>query len=119
MNFKFCIDSVAQFNVKHLLIPNTGNHLRELIKIYNDVKDSTWPSVTSCSDFVSLPLHVVNELKVVFNVYDRMLELNEVIKILDYYKSVHNLLEVELLDYARDYHHFDLVTAKWLVEQIC
>ena len=121
LNFKLCIDSVAQFNIKHMLIPNalSGDDLNELIKIYNDVKDVTWPAVVTIDDFDNLPLYITTELINDFKIYDRLLELSKILRIIDYCKSVHNLLEVEQLDYARDYHHFDLVTAKWLVEQIC
>jgi len=117
LNFKSCISAVIGPEIRHMLIPRAhhGDDIQLLIKIYNDVKDASWPSITSLKDFVKLPPSIVNELDIVYNVYDRLLELSEV----DYCKSVHNLLEVEQLDYARDYHHFDLVTAKWLVEQIC
>tara|TARA_R110000822_G_C15309055_1_gene492666 strand:+ start:336 stop:1181 length:846 start_codon:yes stop_codon:yes gene_type:complete len=121
VNFKSCIDSVAQFNVKHTAIPHfsADNDLNELVEKYNDVKDVTWPSVVTNDDFSNLPLDIVTELINDFKVYDRMLELSEMVSIIDYCKSVHDLLEVEQSDYARDYYHFDLVTAKWLVEQIC
>ena len=123
MNFKLCMDSVAQFNIKHTVITTTVPGLQELVKIYNDVKDVTWDSVVTIDDFSNLPLNIVTELINDFKVYDRMLELSEIIRIIDYCRSVHNLLEVEQLDYARDYHHFDLITARHivdkLVKQIC
>ena len=127
MNFKLCMDSVAQFNINHTVIPNFGIdtvlRLQELVKTYNDVKDVTWDSVVTINDFSNLPLNIVTELINDFKVYDRMLELSEIIRIIDYCRSVHNLLEVEQLDYARDYHHFDLITAQHivdkLVKQIC
>lgn len=121
INFKSCLDSVAHFNIKHTVIPkfSAGNDLNELIKIYNDVKDASWDSVVTVDDFANLPLNIVTELIDDFKVYDRMVELSEIVEIIDYCKSVHNLLEVKQLDYARDYHHFDKLTSQWLINQIC
>ena len=121
VNFKSCLDSVAHFNIKHTVIPkfSAGNDLNELIKIYNDVKDASWDSVVTVDDFTNLSLNIVTELIDDFKVYNRMLELSEMARIIDYCKSVHDLLEVKQLDYARDYHHFDKLTSQWLIEQIC
>jgi hypothetical protein len=123
VNFKSCIESVNnQYNnIKHTAIPVAfeGSDLNELIKLYNDVKNVTWEFVVTNDDFDNLPSNIVTELINDFKVYDRMLELSEMARIIDYCKSVHDLLEVERLDYARDYHHFDKLTSQWLIEQIC
>ena len=76
-------------------------------------------SVVTVDDFTNLSLNIVTELIDDFKVYNRMLELSEMARIIDYCKSVHDLLEVKQLDYARDYHHFDKLTSQWLIEQIC
>ena len=123
INFKSCVESVNnQYNnIKHTTIPFafTGSDINELIRIFNIVKDVSWPGVTSCADFFNLPTHIINELDDVFNEYDNMLELTEVSKITDYCKSMYNIVEVTQIDYARDFHHFDKLTSQWLIEQIC
>lgn len=123
INFKSCVESVNnQYNnIKHTTIPFafTGSDINELIRIFNVVKDVSWPAVTNCADFFNLPTHIINELDVVLNEYDNMLELTEAIKITDYCKSVYKIIEVTQIDYARDFHHFDKLTSQWLINQIC
>ncbi len=80
----------------------------------------SWPKeITNRTKFESIPLYILNELKFKFKIYNEISECIDVIEELDYCDRVYKTKQVPQLDYARDYHHFDLVTAKWLVEQIC
>lgn len=118
INFKTCIELIEKFDndIKHFQIPGAlkGSDIRELIKIYADVSDASWANINNTTDFFKLPLHIKNEL-INFKVYDRMLELIKQIEIIDYCKFNYNLIEVPQLDYARDYHHFDILTSQWIV----
>jgi len=56
-----------------------------------------------------LPKFVQTELKEYFKLWDKLqqsLELDS------------GIIEVKQLDRARDGHHFDIVTAQWVVDQI-
>ncbi len=124
INFKSCIDSVSHSDITHSAIPNAYNSRNFLINyintLYNNVADMSWPKeITNRTKFESIPLYILNELKFKFKIYNEISECIDVIEELDYCDRVYKTKQVPQLDYARDYHHFDLVTAKWLVEQIC
>jgi hypothetical protein len=124
INFKSCIDSVSHSNITHSVIPNAYNSQTFLINyintLYNNVADISWPKeITNRTKFESIPLYILNELKFKFKIYNEISECIDVIEELDYCDRVYKTKQVPQLDYARDYCHFDLVTAKWLVEQIC
>jgi len=124
INFKSCIDSVSHSNIIHTAIPNAYDSQNLLINcintIYNDVADISWPQeIANRTKLESLPLHILNELKFKFKVYNEISERIDIIEILDYCDRVYKIKQVTQLDRARDYLHFDKLTSQWLVEQIC
>jgi len=124
INFKSCIDSVSHSNIIHTAIPNAYDSQNLLINcintIYNDVADISWPQeIANRTKLESLPLHILNELKFKFKVYNEISERIDIIEILDYCDRVYKIKQVTQLDRARDYFHFDKLTSQWLVEQIC
>ncbi len=124
INFKSCIDSVSHSNIIHTAIPNAYDSQNLFINcintIYNDVADISWPQeIANRTKLESLPLHILNELKFKFKVYNEISERIDIIEILDYCDRVYKIKQVTQLDRARDYFHFDKLTSQWLVEQIC
>ena len=124
INFKSCIDSVSHSNIIHTAIPNAYDSQNLLINcintIYNNVADISWPQeIANRTKLESLPLHILNELKFKFKVYNEISERIDTIEILDHCDRVYKIKQVTQLDRARDYFHFDKLTSQWLVEQIC
>jgi hypothetical protein len=84
---------------------------------WSAIKDPSWPSCPRTLDELEgLPNYIKEELKFVFNCYKKF----------EYSLSYANKLVFpdnviyirDQLDWARDHHHFDLLTAQWLVDQI-
>jgi hypothetical protein len=86
---------------------------------WNSIKDPSWPSCpTTVQELENLPDYIKHELVSLHGCYHRF----------EFWLANHidpcifpnNVIYLwEQLDWARDYHHFDLLTAQWLVDQIC
>ena len=98
-------------------IPNfQSTDFRELSHHWSKIKDPAWPDCPrSLAEFENLPEYIKQELKSVFKCYNKFeysfLNADVFPGDIIYIKKQ--------LDWARDYHHFDLLTAQWLVDQIC
>jgi hypothetical protein len=82
------------------------------------IKDMSWPDCpTTLSELERLPNYIKEELKFVFKCYnDFEYALSDANKLV----FPDNVIYIKhQLDWARDHHHFDLLTAQWLVDQIC
>lgn len=99
----------ANTKIVHATIPEF-HPIVSITDVWNDIKDVSWPVCPSTmTELECLPKHVLDEIKHVHNCYDEFksqLELGIV-----YVR--------QRLDWARDHHHFDILTAQWLVHQIC
>jgi hypothetical protein len=63
-----------------------------------------------------LPKFIQTELKEYFKIWtdlQTMIELQQTLSPID-----KNIIKVDRLDLARDGHHFDIITAQWIVDQI-
>jgi hypothetical protein len=133
LNFVECASSVMSHanstNVIHGIIPHavrwTGVGKRyggetHLKTTWNNIKGANWPR--DCPDTIeqllSLDSAIIDELKTFFKIYDDI-EFN--IFYLEQIKKIsikNNLGVINQLDYARDAHHFGLITSQSFVEQI-
>ncbi len=110
-------------------IPNFGIIQQHDVKfklnnLWDRVKDSSWPSVpTNLYELEKLPHFIKHELKNQHRVYDRILsyldDLEFYINNKKLLKNIPAYIYVQQIDYARDYHHYDIKTAQWLVSNIC
>jgi hypothetical protein len=86
-------------------------------KIWSNLRDPSWP--VPCpqrrSEFLDLPEYVQQELFA----QDKNKQRFELMFAHTEFLDHHALCRLANLDYARDYHHFDVVTSKFFVEEIC
>jgi hypothetical protein len=76
---------------------------------WNNIKDQSWPECPcTIADFENLPKYILDEMKNVHGCYDEIRTQLE--------SSIIHIRQ--RLDCARDHHHFDILTAQWLVSQI-
>jgi hypothetical protein len=125
VNFKSCLGSLSHSNITHTAIPNAYNSQNFIINylntLYNNVADTSWPQevIADRTTLENLPLHILNELKFKFKIYNEISECIDEIEVLDYCDRVYKIKQVTQLDRARDYFHFDKLTSQWFIEQIC
>lgn len=81
----------------------------------NELRGSDWPDLTtmSLSEFNAIDKKILNEIKS-FKIYD---ELVEYITCNSLFSDLENL-EIKQLDFARDHHHYDYLTAGKFVDSI-
>jgi hypothetical protein len=97
---------------------------RELNQLWVDIKDTSWPRCPKTQDELdALPENIKNELRNVFRCYKDIESYLLSIAGTSVTGYISEVLEpiimiTQHLDWARDYHHFDILTAQWLVDQI-
>lgn len=81
--------------------------------IWNKVKDTSWPSCPQTpQELEDLPINIKTELQKIHLCFDDMM-------ILLRKKLQTDIIYInERLDWARDHHHFDILTSQWVVDQI-
>lgn len=89
------------------------SHVYNIEHAWQDVQGKDWPACPRTLDELeNLPDWIIQELKSVHFCYDAM----------EYYQlHMHssNVIHVAgRLDWARDHHHFDILTSQWVVDQI-
>ena len=133
LNFLECATSVMTqanaTNVIHGIIPNAtkwtieGKHYgskTHLKTTWNNIKGANWPSnyPNTIDQLLSLDSAIIDELKNFFKIYNdiefNIFYLEQMHKL----SSKNNLGVIKQLDYARDAHHFDLLTSQSFVDQI-
>jgi len=131
-NFLNCVDKVndeIRTNCIHVCIPNSGKpvyyveNLHQQIKNqWDNVKETNWPGAppVTFDEYINLPKTVLGKLESDYTkLNDRLKLLGELV---DYRlsKIVKNSLGiVPQLDWARDRHHFDVLTSQWVVDKVC
>jgi hypothetical protein len=116
-NLKSCIDLIKSNNTIQLSIPNYLSILNPQ-EIWDTVRGTDWPLIApnSVTEMLLLPKFVQTELKEYFKLWDK---LRQSLEFLDKFRdSDSGIIKVKQLDRARDGHHFDVVTAQWVVDQI-
>jgi len=89
------------------------NHIQCL---WNNIRDPSWPVLypQRRSEFVTLSDHIQKELLAQSEIKSNLESVFAQVEFLDH----NELLNLTNLDYARDYHHFDNITSKFLIEKI-
>jgi hypothetical protein len=88
-----------------------------ILNDWNNLRDASWPEPCpqSRAEFSMLPNHIQQELfasPMLKENFERMFIYNEFV-------GQHQLIALSNLDYARDYHHFDMATSKFFTQEIC
>jgi lysophospholipase L1-like esterase len=124
-NFEFCIDQIQQYKnqcqIIHSMIPNSypGPLDYELQQYWSGLAGSDWPQCPpNCID--NIPDFVVEEIKTIHQSWDFVLDYFYVKhRLSDIMKGINdNLGWIQQLDFARDGHHYDLLTAERFVGDI-
>jgi hypothetical protein len=122
----------SKANAIQVTIPGFHNtdkqiNLIEMIKKnWEDVKDPTWPDhPNKLQELENLPTHIKHELKFVHRCYDLFKWiLSPQMPVSEITANTPIVLPNDVihirnqLDQARDYHHFDILTAQWMVDRI-
>jgi hypothetical protein len=116
-NLKSCFNLVKNNNVTQLSVPDSLPIINPQ-EIWNTIRGQDWPLIApnSVTEMLLLPKFVQTELKEYFKLWD---ELQQLLEFLDKFRDLDSdIIKVKQLDRARDGHHFDIVTAQWVVDQI-
>lgn len=108
--FENLINKFDNDKLINLLVPNYHS-IVDIEKIWQDVKDQSWPDNIS-SSLNDLPNYIKKELYEYHNVGDTLellLQLRERLQII---KSKFTFVDYVVEDYARDYHHFGVQTSR-------
>lgn len=86
--------------------------LQTMQKTWNEIKDISWPECPqNVCELEDLPDNIRLELKNLHGCYDDMQWLLRPL-------PDHVIYIDKQLDYARDYHHFDILTSRWVVNEM-
>ena len=120
-NFKQCVElidyssnTIIEFSIPHY----TEIGLENVALTWSTLRGRDWPLAHPATpqQLLELPEFVQQELKQQFKIwtqFQQVLELHYQLSTL-----IDRIINVERLDLARDGHHFDLITAQWVVDQI-
>jgi hypothetical protein len=120
-NFKRCVELVdySNTNILEFSVPHyTAIGIENVAHAWSTFRGHSWPleHPTTPQQLLELPEFVQHELKQQFNVWEQfqqVLEINYQLSTL-----IDRIVNVERLDLARDGHHFDRITAQWVVDRI-
>jgi len=105
----------ANTNIIHSVIPKFFDFHYDVEKQWAKVRGSFWPEkINSINDFYSLSDSIIKELQQ-FNLYD---DMKKILIIRERLRKLPVINEFKILDYARDYHHYDILTADNFVNLI-
>jgi hypothetical protein len=116
--YQHLLNTAVSTNIVNGTIPRAGlldNQI--MLNNWKNIRDPSWPEQCpqSRSEFFSLPVYIQHELftsPMIKEQFEMLFVYNEFV-------SQHQLTVLSNLDYARDYHHFDLVTSKYFTQEIC
>jgi hypothetical protein len=117
-NFNKCVTTVqvsqGHTRLKMFMIPNFAPFDGDII--WNDIKGPSWPNLVpgSQEDLLSLPDAIKKELSQDFRCWDTIWNFVP----LQSFINQNNITIVPQLDIARDGHHFDILTSRWVVDHI-
>jgi hypothetical protein len=105
-------------NIVHGLLPKTTSFYHwsdlEISKIWNDVRDSSWPEKIENIDTID-PV-IVEELCSIHNVYDRLKKLFNWNKFKNEYMK-NRITDFDQVDLARDAYHWGIDTNKLIADK--
>ena len=118
LNFKSCRAMVNTSNAVQLTIPEYAPHIFNLQSVWQNIRGVDWPDQPpeTPHELLALPKFVQTELKENFKIWTDLQQLVEQQLLLSNFEK--DLVRVDRLDLARDGHHFDIITAQWVVDQI-
>lgn len=114
--FENLIRSLASDHLVNLIVPDFHD-VCALQKIWQDVRDDTWAQNTPASlDF--LPNEIKQELHQVHKVYDKLEVLIDLNHRFNAIKSLYRFVEYDVVDLARDSHHFGPKTCESIAAKL-
>lgn len=116
-NFLHCNREIKQINSDIIQFAIPMFHSDEFVlKTWNSIRDQSWPvdPPYSLNELYKLPHDIQTELKNLHRCFDN---LQDIFKFQQQLLLDHNVVSVTLRDYARDGHHFDLITADWVANR--
>jgi hypothetical protein len=122
LNFKSCRAMIKPSNPIQLTVPQYRPTLVDqsfnLQSAWQNIRGVDWPAQAPATpdELLALPAFVQTELKNDFNIWTDLQQSIEQKSLLSTLEK--NLIKVDRLDMARDGHHFDIITAQWVVDQI-
>jgi hypothetical protein len=119
INLKNCINMIKGYPTVQLIIPFAIPEYSTILNFqsaWDNIRGPDWPLLapTTPDELLLLPKFVQNELTENFKLWTELEQFVEIQRI----KLEWSIIQVNRLDRARDGHHFDLVTAQWVVDQI-
>jgi len=118
-NFKHCVELVDHSrNVVQFSIPDyTPISLDNIALAWSTLRGHSWPleHPTTPQQLLELPEFVQLELKQQFKIWPQFQKDIELYHRLS--TLTNSIVNVKRLDLARDGHHFDCITAQWVVDQ--
>lgn len=103
-----------QCKIIHSFIPHaTCLDSKHILAIWNEIKGDSWPDLPkNLMEFNCLSKNIITELNDFFNVYELFISYYQLIDCITY------IPEIVQLDWARDGHHYDIITATTFVDQL-
>lgn len=102
--------------------PRDNTSLQQLLQQHWDaIKGSNWPVCpATVQELQQLPAEIKHELIDLHHCYSDLEQmLQNSVSTGSANTLPDNIIHVQQLDWARDYHHFEILTAQWLVDQVC
>jgi len=119
VNFKHCKQLINQTGtVVEFSIPEyTAINLDSVNIGWATIRGSSWPvnPPSTIEELTNLPANVQRELQQSFKVWDEYKKDIELAQMLTSLEE--KVINVQRLDLARDGHHFDRITAEWIVDR--
>lgn len=110
------VDSVAK-HVVNFAIPGAHHGvMSSVIQCWNNIRGPSWPAKApaTVTELLSLSPDILLEIKDVYKCLDEF----QTSLAFKHFLKTHNITLVHSLDVARDGHHFDKITADWVVQQV-
>jgi hypothetical protein len=116
-NLESCQATITHSNIIQLAIPEY-RPIDHYQSDWQDIRGVDWPDHPPSTQhkLLALPEFIQTELKENFKIWTDLPQSMEQHLLLS--KLEKDLVRVDKLDLARDTHHFDIITARWVVDQI-
>jgi len=112
-NFQQCLQTVDHVrgttNVINAAVPGYRPYTVDPQQVWQDIRDPTWPASIPAW-LQDLPKEILQEIETLHQ--DCFVRLKQQ----EFFQT--SLIEVEQLDFSRDQHHFDSITAQWFVDRV-
>ena len=120
-DFENCVKLVNDANkdttIIHMFIPNCHDVVN-LLKIWKQIAGESWPNQVPPT-LINLPTTIQNEISHVHNMYDRLEKLCQCNARLESLKTTVQFVDYDVVDLARDGHHFGHKTSELLGKKLC